>query len=377
MVDIDSSVPDPLDQWFDENFHRYGKLKQRTKRASLIVAPHFEEGTEKYEAPEETKQVARWELNDVLQDQAPRDALTTSEDECRQIREKLLAQVPLMDGAPERDPDTDACIEQILSDIPDTIVCPKSGQPVAFADVETSMGQTSDLGSDEVPIGFKKTPLEGGSFTLENVSWLQPPTHLYNLRNFFGAEDGGDKLLAKAQRKTYGTDRRQTGRFKTNRENRWEAHPQDPQAASRWECWKVEEKLLAQLFSFADAPEIPSHLEDPVTAIIGTDSLSDSTFHCPITGNIIYYPEFVDVVRDADHGRSEYHVGHLDPLAMDGATHERENITWITERGNRVQGDDSLQHTVEIIFSMAKYHMERLDLDWEEAKEWTAESEGE
>jgi hypothetical protein len=62
---------------------------------------------------------------------------------------------------------------------------------------------------------------------------------------------------------------------------------------------------------------------------------------------------------------------------MDGAKHDRGNVTWITERGNRVQGDDSLQNTVEIIFSMAEYHMERLDLDWEEAKEWAAEGRDE
>ena len=57
-------------------------------------------------------------------------------------------------------------------------------------------------------------------------------------------------LTKKIKVKTYLTDRAQTGDYKTNREKRWEAHPNDVQYALRRDCMRIETKLLRQIAMF-------------------------------------------------------------------------------------------------------------------------------
>lgn len=53
--------------------------------------------------------------------------------------------------------------------------------------------------------------------------------------------------------------------------------------------------------------------------------------------------------------------------------HEPDNVTWMTAKGNKIQGNDSVQHAVEVIFNIAEYHKSRLSLDWDETENWEAE----
>jgi hypothetical protein len=55
--------------------------------------------------------------------------------------------------------------------------------------------------------------------------------------------------------KTYPTDRALTGDHKTNREKRWETHPQSVQFGQRRDCLEVEYTLINQLCHFAGFPK--------------------------------------------------------------------------------------------------------------------------
>lgn len=142
--------------------------------------------------------------------------------------------------------------------------------------------------------------------------------------------------------KTYLTDRAQTGAYKTNREKRWEALPGSPQYALRRDCMKIETKLLLQVVMFEGADDI-------LVANMKSEQLIPDHYEyckCPITGDNIPYCIFADDVLHPTHGKSKFQVGHLNPLKAQGlsgaAGHTVDNISWISEDGNRIQGSLSM-----------------------------------
>lgn len=146
-------------------------------------------------------------------------------------------------------------------------------------------------------------------------------------------------LADKIKVKTYFTDRARTGDYKTNREKRWEAHPDSVQYALRRNCMKIETKLLLQIATFEGCDiRLVHNLQQ--------DGLLPALFEyckCPITGDNIQYNEFADDALHPVHGKSKFQVGHLNPLKasdIDGANgHTAGNISWISENGNRIQGN--------------------------------------
>lgn len=149
-------------------------------------------------------------------------------------------------------------------------------------------------------------------------------------------------LNDKIKVKTYLTDRALTGNYKTNREKRWEAHPNSVQYALRRDCMKIETKLLLQIATFEGCDiNLVHNLQH--------DGLLPSSFdycRCPITGDNIQYNEFANDALHPIHGKSKFQVGHLNPLKAsdtNGANgHTVNNISWISEDGNRIQGSLSL-----------------------------------
>lgn len=156
-------------------------------------------------------------------------------------------------------------------------------------------------------------------------------------------------LADKIHVKTYLTDRAQTGDYKTNREKRWEAHPNSVQYALRRTCMKIETKLLLQIATFEGCnSELIKNLKQ--------DGLLSEKFNyckCPITGDIIQYKDFADDALNPIHGKSKFQVGHLNPLKAsdtDGASgHTADNISWISENGNRIQGSLSISEVDELL----------------------------
>ena len=149
--------------------------------------------------------------------------------------------------------------------------------------------------------------------------------------------------------KTYLTDRAQTGDFKTNREKRWEIPSQSVQFALRHTCMAIEYVLVTQLCAFEGFPESSRRLLQAQ----GVLPAQLETFRCPITLKPISFATFREELTNPTHGKSSFHVGHLNPLKLDdpaSATsgHTADNISWISEDGNRIQGSLSFKdvHTL-------------------------------
>ncbi|XZM24182.1 hypothetical protein ACSXAD_07505 [Clostridium perfringens] len=153
--------------------------------------------------------------------------------------------------------------------------------------------------------------------------------------------------------KTYLTDRAQTGEHKTNREKRWETHPNSVQFALRRDCLAIEKTLLLQICCFEGAPDnIVNYLKDK-------EILSNTfSYHkCPITLDNIQYTEFMSDIETPTHGKSKFQVGHLNPLKTadnDIFGHSAQNISWISEDGNRIQGSLSLAEVNDLLTRILK-----------------------
>jgi len=143
-----------------------------------------------------------------------------------------------------------------------------------------------------------------------------------------------DKIITK----TFLTDRSLTGADQTNRAKRWEVLSADFQHATIEECWSVERKLLSQLLTFENFPAVPVSAEIP--------PMKQREGHrCPITLKKFDFNEFK---TESEHGRSVFQVGHMTPLKT-GGRHVADNVAWVTQDGNRIQGDLTLDQTQKLL----------------------------
>jgi hypothetical protein len=157
------------------------------------------------------------------------------------------------------------------------------------------------------------------------------------------------RAAKKIQVKTYRTDRALTGATKTNREKRWEAHPESVQFAFRRDCLKIEHKLLSQVCHFAGFPEDVRLDLKSSGAILDTELPA----RCPITRDPLDFDAFRTTLEHPRQGRSQFQVGHLNPLKGPGAGakygHTPANVAWISADGNRVQGSLSYDETTALL----------------------------
>lgn len=157
------------------------------------------------------------------------------------------------------------------------------------------------------------------------------------------------QTYSKIRTKAYLTDRVLTGKHKTNREKRWECHPDSVHFALRRTCMEIELLLINQLCHFEGFP----------TGIAKTLSAEDlllpidQPFRCPVTLEPMSFTAFSQSMEKRTHGISIFQVGHLDPLKLQGNTygngHSPSNISWISEEGNRIQGSLSLDATRDLL----------------------------
>ena len=163
---------------------------------------------------------------------------------------------------------------------------------------------------------------------LDDLNWL------IKARPIFGnalSKSSIDKISTK----TYKTDRAQTGVDQTNRAKRWEVLSGDFQQASIEDCWAVEKMLLSTLIGFDNFPaETLNQLQ--VAGVAQTTILRS---YCPVTLENFDFLKFVEI---SEHGYSSYQVGHLNPLKA-GGRHTGTNVAWMTDNGNRIQGDFSIE----------------------------------
>jgi hypothetical protein len=153
------------------------------------------------------------------------------------------------------------------------------------------------------------------------------------------------KSYEKIEVKSFLTDRSQTGADQTNRAKRWEVLSADFQHATLEECWSVQRKLLESLAGFSRFPTVElSRLQRLGLVPSGIDAAL-----CPITLEQLDFDEFQ---RPTAHGHSAHQVGHLRPLKS-GGKHRGDNVAWVTDHGNRIQGDNDINTTRQMILRIA------------------------
>jgi hypothetical protein len=153
----------------------------------------------------------------------------------------------------------------------------------------------------------------------------------------------------KTKTKTYLTDRALTGEHKTNREKRWESHPQSVQFAFRRDCLKIEHKLLSQICHFEGFPSEVRRALANQHAIVKRRR----TILCPITRDPLDFEVLLASLKAPKWGESAFQVGHRNPLKGPGTGprfgHTPANVEWMTKDGNRIQGELSYREAIKLL----------------------------
>jgi hypothetical protein len=212
--------------------------------------------------------------------------------------------------------------------------------------------------SYEINIDYINRIQHSAIHTLENIDffWDDSTRQVYLLRRYL-LNPGNHNYIRffsdtyeKIAVKSFLTDRVLTGAHKTNREKRWECHPDSVHFALRKECLAIESKLINQICHFEN---FPNNLRE----LLANDNVirfKDEVTRCPITLDPINFEKFEHEIINPVHGKSSFQVGHLHPLKSleesDFNGHSEDNISWISSEGNRIQGELSVQETRELIF---------------------------
>ncbi|MEB3279206.1 MAG: hypothetical protein VKK42_09845 [Lyngbya sp.] len=219
----------------------------------------------------------------------------------------------------------------------------------------------------ELPIDYLERPKIDDTVTQihrkGNLAWIVDENvirtvklrqYLINSKTSPDAKFFKKVLDDKIKVKTYLTDRVLTGIHKTNREKRWETHPRSVHFALRRVCIAIEYELITQLCAFDGFPEhFRKMLQDqeilPVEMKVS---------RCPITLEPLSFEEFRDELMNPKHGKSNFQVGHLNPLKFDDPNslvsgHVPGNISWISADGNRIQGSMSLEDVRNLLVRIA------------------------
>ncbi len=224
----------------------------------------------------------------------------------------------------------------------------------------------------EIPLDYRNRPQAGDDtahiHTRGNLAWTCTDTMLrtLKLRKFLTeASTSPDaaffkKVLDdKMKIKTYLTDRVLTGDHKTNREKRWEVHPPSVHFATRRDCMKIEYTLIRQLCAFDTFPARSREMLQAEGILPG----ELSTFRCPVTLEPMSFTAFREELMNPTHGKSQFQVGHLNPLKLDdddaASGHRAENISWISANGNRIQGSLGLAEIRSLLHRIADNYTDR------------------
>ncbi|MDM3844430.1 MAG: hypothetical protein PT116_05135 [Aphanizomenon gracile PMC638.10] len=160
------------------------------------------------------------------------------------------------------------------------------------------------------------------------------------------------EIYSKVRTKAYLTDRSQTGYYPTNREYRWEVHPDSIEFAFVRDCQEIEYKLITQILKFKAFPvDIIQSLEEE--KVIAQGEIIPESCKCPITMENLLFTDFKDELLNRTHGESKFQVGHIVPRKAKGLTDMQiqsgENICWISSEGNEIQQNRSVDETRELL----------------------------
>jgi hypothetical protein len=219
-------------------------------------------------------------------------------------------------------------------------------------------------------IDYKTKVLEGKIHHPGNIYWMWDnfPSRVVKLKLFLiekatNSETASffKRVYSKIETKTYLTDRGQTGGHQTNRERRWEVHPQSVHFALYRDCLEIEYTLVKQILELYNFPvETIKKLEG--NGVILEGEVIPNSRRCPITMDKLFFDEFRDELANPVHGKARFQVGHIHPLkanTLDASLgHTAQNICWITAEGNEIQKNRSVEDTQALIMRISKNYQE-------------------
>jgi hypothetical protein len=329
----------------------------------------------------------RWDTNPVKSHLTVEDPRYASMEECERVYCRLLSLVLEAEGAA---PCVDVTVRTLASArlgreiAPGSLKCADTNETITADDIKAAIGySTPRLGHYDVPTTYIKQLTEKGRHEASNVAWMKPLHIIYKLRTKLQEEllkalgEAPDKMVASARKKSikkvldkiqvkaYCTDKVTMPPFYSNRDVRWATWATDQgsdktfaiQYASHRDCAMIELELMAQLFEFASAPNLPDDLATELKTARG-EALKATARMCFITGKVLDFAAYAQGAIDAKGGRSKYHVGHVTPLTR-GGRHEYENIEWTSDDGNRIQGNDTLEEIEAKLFDAVIFHLQR------------------
>lgn len=200
--------------------------------------------------------------------------------------------------------------------------------------------------------------------TLNALPILSPDDPHEIVRNYF--KKSYPRITKKVELQVRRTPRRLTGLYKTNPDCRWTLDPKHPDYTSAAQIKPIEAKLLSQALSFDHAPNVPADVSDAAAKILG-HVLAAGIYKCPVSGKSMDFELLRQEAEKPTHGRSKFQVGHIRPKAR-GGVNDPDNTYWISDLGNRIQGDNTWQDTVKTIVEMAEYQRKERhgDISWNE-----------
>lgn len=318
----------------------------------------------------------RWDTNSITSHLTPDDPRYASQVECQKVCATLTAlfleadQV-ILDPTSQAVAIAEAVLARKLQ--PHSLICVHTANKITAGDIKLSLGYaTQRLGAYEIPVSYRLDLSEGGLHHHENVGWMKPLHVNYklreSLRNHLKAAGASSKAiknaLDKIQVKAYCTDKDIMPPHFSNRDFRWATWTDSPQYASHYQCAMIELELMSQLYEFAGAPKLVkglfSDLGAEVEEVRGQPVISGS-MRCFVTGRILNYSEYVQAAINPKGGKSKYHVGHILPLTREGK-HAFDNIAWMSDDGNRIQGNDTVEEIEAKLADSVEFHLRR-DMD--------------
>lgn len=340
------------------------KLRDRLWRFSAhLRQPRKDDGT-----CNKTPYFDRWDANTDTSHLTAEDPRYAPQAECQRVYETLMALLLEAHGIPGQPDQATALTETVLGRAfqPSSLSCRHMDQPISGDDISRALSySTGRLGAYEIPTTYREELNDGGCHRHTNIAWMKPLHIDYDLRAALESHlrqatvpnKAVANALDKIQVKAYCTDKHTIPPHFSNRDVRWATWPDSMQYASHFECAMVEMELMVQLYEFVGAPRL-----DPttLTSIERTRGrpVEPETRCCFVTGDDLAYTEYVQAATNPRGGRSAYHVGHVLPLTR-GGKHCWENIAWMSEDGNRIQGNDTLEEIELKLVRAVDYHLRR------------------
>jgi len=188
----------------------------------------------------------------------------------------------------------------------------------------------------------------------------QVRTDFKAVKRALGAAGVPPGLISSVDRKALRTGRKVTGEHATNRQNRWEINPANPQYASESDCRIIFIILFAMMFEFENAPPLTDAARMLFESYLGR-AIRAGTYQDALLLEKLDYNRLRDDALSPQHGYSVYHIGHQDPRRS--PRHTPDNVAWRTSRSNSIQGDLTLREARIYLIKLIGRYFELGELD--------------